>query len=258
MLKSEIKPRTEYGFREKRRTGIPLERVQIIEHIRGDKWKAEWIQPNPGLVHYVDSGQLVCTWREQKAFLKEEACAERLREYNIERGYDDQSPIASAVIEVFESVGEQGVDCYRGVLFGPPEAIDRIRARAGASTGASSPVGYIDRKGMLRLPFQEALKLARGFCSKEPSTLLVGIESREREWSMKASQPGEEYLIAVLNEARAAWALIRQWTGLDPAIAQREAQIERLERLEWDAVYALQKAGLDSEAARLRRSLDKH
>jgi hypothetical protein len=30
-------------------------------------------------------------------------------------------------------------------------------------------------------------------------------------------------------------------------------RIKKLERLVWDAIYALQKAGLDSEAARLQR-----
>jgi len=30
-----------------------------------------------------------------------------------------------------------------------------------------------------------------------------------------------------------------------------------LERLVWDAIYALQKAGLDSEAHRLRRAIEK-
>lgn len=39
----------------------------------------------------------------------------------------------------------------------------------------------------------------------------------------------------------------------DPAIAARGEIIQKLERLVWDAIYALQKAGLDSEAARLRR-----
>lgn len=61
-----------------------------------------------------------------------------------------------------------------------------------------------------------------------------------------------------LYEYRAAWALIRQWTGHDPAIAQREVEIARLERLVWDAVYALQKAGLDKPAAKLRLALEKH
>jgi hypothetical protein len=40
-------------------------------------------------------------------------------------------------------------------------------------------------------------------------------------------------------------------------VAQREAEIQRLERLVWDAIYALQKAGLDREAARLRWVLEK-
>jgi hypothetical protein len=41
-------------------------------------------------------------------------------------------------------------------------------------------------------------------------------------------------------------------------VAQREAQIQKLERLVWDAVYALQKAGLDSESARLRRAIERN
>jgi hypothetical protein len=40
-------------------------------------------------------------------------------------------------------------------------------------------------------------------------------------------------------------------------VAQKDAEIQRLERLVWDAIYALQKAGLDSEAARLRRVIEK-
>ena len=51
--------------------------------------------------------------------------------------------------------------------------------------------------------------------------------------------------------------MIRQWAGHDAAAAQREATIQRLERLVWDAIYALEKAGLDSEAARLRRAIEK-
>jgi hypothetical protein len=79
-----------------------------------------------------------------------------------------------------------------------------------------------------------------------------------RRWTQQARRPGEEYIVPLLNEYRASWALIRQWTGHDPAVAQREAEIQRLERLVWDAVYALQKAGLDKEAAKLRHVIEKH
>jgi len=64
-------------------------------------------------------------------------------------------------------------------------------------------------------------------------------------------------MVPLLNEYRASWALIRQWAGHDAAVAQREAEIQRLERLVWDAVYALQKAGLDKQAAKLRHAIEK-
>ena len=73
----------------------------------------------------------------------------------------------------------------------------------------------------------------------------------------KLARRAMSYMVPLLNEYRAAWALIRQWTGHDPAIAAREATIQKLERLVWDAIYALQKAGLDSEAARLRRAIQR-
>jgi len=258
MLKAEIKRRTDYAFHEKRVTGSPLEHVRVLEHIRGNKWKVQWIDPNPGLVHYAESGQLVATWKERKAFLKEEEDRERLLRRNEELGYSESSPIASALYDVFESIGERDVSFYKGCVRGSPEAIDRVRTRAGMEAGVNSPYSYIDRQGTLHLPFDEALELARKFCAAEPSAVLVKVEAIEREWAQKARTPGDEYIIPLLNEGRASWALIRQWTGHDPAIAAREAQIQTLERLVWDAIYALQKAGLDSEASRLRRAVQKN
>jgi hypothetical protein len=55
---------------------------------------------------------------------------------------------------------------------------------------------------------------------------------------------------------RASWALLRQWAGLDAAVAARDEQIRNLERLVWDAIYALQQAGLDSVASKLRRAVE--
>ena len=72
MLKSEIHSGTDYALREKREIGVPFQRVRIIEHVRKNKWKAKWIEPNPGLVDYVESGQLIVPWKERKAFLREE------------------------------------------------------------------------------------------------------------------------------------------------------------------------------------------
>jgi hypothetical protein len=257
MQKAEIKPRTEYAFREKRVPGCPIEHVRVLEHIRGNKWKAEWIEPNPGLVHYLESGQLLCRWKERKAFLKEEDNRERLVKHNDAQGYSENSPIAHALYQVFESAGESELSFYKGVLRASPEALARVLTRTGMKADTRAPYSYTDRQGTLQLPFVEALDLARKFCAAEPSAVLVGVETTEREWAERARTPGDEYIVPLLNEYRAAWALIRQWTGHDPAIAARESTLQKLERLVWDAIYALQKAGLDSEAARLRRAIQR-
>jgi hypothetical protein len=85
--KSKIKANAEYAVREKRVTAAPFQRVRIVEHIRGNKWKAEWIEPNPGLIDYVESSQMIVPWKEHKAYLKEEEDATRLQDHNHRVGY---------------------------------------------------------------------------------------------------------------------------------------------------------------------------
>ena len=256
MLKSEIKPGSEYAVREKRTHGTPFQRVRIIEHVRANKWKAKWVGPNPGLVDYIESGQLIVPWKEHKAFLKEEASEDRIQKYNDDHGYTDRNrPVITALEQVFQSAAD-GVTLTKGCLIGAPESIGRLKARARIDAAKESFVAYVDRQGKLHIPFDEALELARKFCAAEPATVLVDVEATERDWSHKATH-GEEYIVQLLNEYRASWALIRQWAGYDAAVAQREEEIKRLERLVWDAVYALQKAGLDSEAAKLRRAIER-
>ena len=63
-----------------------VERLKVLEHIRGNKWKAEWIEPNAGLVDYVESGQLIAPWKEHKAVLREEADRQRIDEHNGRQG----------------------------------------------------------------------------------------------------------------------------------------------------------------------------
>ncbi len=255
MLKGEIVPGKEYAFREKRAPGAPTQRVKVVEHIRGNKWKAVWVEPNPGLVDYVESVQLVVLWKDAKRLFKDEESAERLRRHNQEHGYTKRSPLEEAMQQVFESAGE-GLHLHIGCLLGSPEAVERVRVRAGLAECAPSTASYVDRGGQLHMAFEEALELARAFSAKEPATVLVGIEATEQKWSIEATRPGESYMVELLNDYRAAWALVRQWAGHDAAVAAREERIKQLERLVWDAVYTLQKAGLDSEASRIRRAIE--
>ena len=159
--------------------------------------------------------------------------------------------------EVFESIGESDLAFYRGELSGSTEALDRVRDRAEFDRKKISPFTYVDRHGTIHSPYSEALELAKAFCISEPNTVLLNIEATERKWVQEASKPGEEHILTLLNEYRAAWAIIRQWTGFDAAFAQKEAQIQHLERLVFDAIYALQKAGINDAASRLRRALQK-
>jgi hypothetical protein len=131
-----------------------------------------------------------------------------------------------------------------------PEAIERVCIRARMTTGEHSPYAHADRQGTIHLLFEEALEIARKFCAAEPSAVLAGVKATEREWGRETRTPGKEHI-------QASAALIRQWTGHDPVIAQREQEIQILERLVWDAIYALQKAGQDKEASRLRRALER-
>jgi hypothetical protein len=254
MVKLEIRSGTHYAYREKRTPGSPFDRVKVIEHVRANKWKVEWVNPNPGLIDYVESVQLVAPWKEHKKVLKEENDRALMEEHNLKAGYVLKSPITNALSEIFESVGDE-ITFWGGSLRGKPEAIDRLKARVGQPPGKYAAFSYVDRQGLLFLPFDEALEIAKKFCAVEPQPVLVRIEAGERDWLQKARTLGEEYIVPLLNEYQAAWALIRQWTGHDPAIAAREDHIKKLERLVWDAIYALQKAGLDSESARLRRAI---
>lgn len=255
MLKNQIQKGIEYALREKRVPGAPIQRVRVLEHIRGNKWRAEWVEPNAGLIDFVESGQLVVPWKETRAYLKEEVAAAALREHNARQGYRAHSPVEDALTSVFESVGEQ-VTYDRGILSGLPDALERIKVRAGMDPVSKSHTAYQDRQGGLHLPFDEAYELGRRFSAAEPATVLVTVDATERKWAQEAARPGDDFMAGLLNDSRAGWALIRQWAGLDAAVAQREERIQRLERLIWDAVYALQKAGLDTEAARLRRAVE--
>ena len=100
MQKSEIQVGKEYALREGKGPDAPIHRVKIIQHVRGKKWKAEWIAPNSGLVDYVESQNLLVPWKEQKTFFQDEERAHQLRADNERHGYKEDSPIVNVLYEV--------------------------------------------------------------------------------------------------------------------------------------------------------------
>jgi hypothetical protein len=72
MLRSEVEIGGEYAVREPTRPGVPFQRVRVLERVRAGKWRVEWLEPNPGLVDFVKSTNLIVEWRSRKRFLDNE------------------------------------------------------------------------------------------------------------------------------------------------------------------------------------------
>jgi hypothetical protein len=186
MQKSQIEIGKEFALRESRTPNTPLQRVKILQHIRGKKWKAEWIDPNPGLIEFVESQNLLVRWKDHKALLRDEERERQLQQDQESQGYKASSPLDNVLSQVFDAAGEQGLYCDGGVLQGPPEAVDRIRERARLDPAKKSPLSYIDRHGTIQVPYAEAFELGKAFCAAEPSTVLIEIEATERKWTNEA------------------------------------------------------------------------
>lgn len=241
MQRADIILGEEYAYREGR--SGPLERIRIVQPVRGNKWKAEWINPNPGLIDYVDGRALLVRWADSDAFLADERADLRLREDNEAQRYDDDSPLAGALYTVFDAAGDQ-VRFYRGDLSGPPDALERVRSRAQIDPSTRAALEYVDRHGKVHLPVADAHALARAFCEAEADTVIGYVELSDRP-SVAAD---------LFAKHRASDALVLQWCGSGPS-ELRSRENERLRTLIRKATDALHTAGRVQEAQELRREL---
>jgi hypothetical protein len=243
-----------YGFREVPRSTEELQHVRVLERARG-KWKVEWIEPNAGLSDWVKSNNLVVAWADRKAFLRGEKRRAALRAVTDRQWPGHEHPISHAVTTVLDSTGERTVyvDNY-GVIVAPPDARDRILARAHLEVPVD-PVSYVDSRGEWNASFATALTIAKAFAAAEPQTVLLEVDVEERRMDTEAREPGNGYLVGLVQEYRAHWAICRQWAGFDQAIAQRDAEIVRLRRLLDECGVNLRRLGHDDIANRMERKL---
>jgi hypothetical protein len=51
-------------------------------------------------------------------------------------------------------------------------------------------------------------------CAAEPATALMAVDVAEKKFAREVSATVDGAMSRVLNESRAAWALIRQWASL--------------------------------------------
>jgi hypothetical protein len=255
--KSDIKVGGEYAIREPAKKGVEFQRVKALEFVRGNKWKVEWLEPNPGLIDYLASKNFIVPWSKRTAFLRDEQRAENLQRANEMAGFPGEShPMSTAVQLVFDAVGDRDIHIYRGVLTSNGDALERLAARAGVPS-PQNHAAYKDRLGALHHPWSTALELAQRFAGREPRTVLDDIDATEREWSIKVREQGERYLAPLLNEYRSSFAIVRQWAGHDQAVALREERINELERLLTSVMWDLRRPGAEPEriAARIERAL---
>ena len=68
-------------------------------------------------------------------------------------------------------------------------------------------------------------------------------------------EPGEKWQLDYLRELGPAFALVRQWVGIEEHRLAQEKELDRLRELVWRAVWDLRRLGHDAEAATLERGL---
>jgi hypothetical protein len=253
MNQDDIQPGRDYGYRPNPRRHTDLERVNVIERVRR-QWKVEWVDPNPGLQDYVKSANLVVPWNDRRPFLRDEQCSDRLLQSSEATWPGPEHPLTEAVDTVFAATGENLATGSCGALSVTRDALVRTADRARVDV-PDSPPAFVDRHGTVHLPFDHALALAKAFAAAEPQSVLLQVDAIQREYEAEARDAGNAYIVPLVNRWRAGWALCRQWAGFDQALAERDAEIERLRRIIDDTRYELRRAGNDELAARLDRKL---
>jgi hypothetical protein len=136
--------------------------------------------------------------------------------------------------------------------------LQRIMDRAGieGEPHRLHRLGYEDRVGATHLPLETGVMIARAFAAVEPEMVLMAISDRESELKHRGNQPGSHYLHDVLRERMPAFAIARQWCGLEQEAETLRQEIARLRLLVNRAAYDLQDAGKERKGQALLRALD--
>lgn len=254
MEKAAIVVGEEYGVREPPRPGVDLQRVRVLAAARSGKWRVCFLgEPTPGLEDYVHSRNIVVRWEERKTFLRDEERLEALKGMAEQDWPGFDHPLDDAVSLVYETTGEQ-LSFHRGLLSGPPDAVQRVADRAGVPcpTGGAA---FVDRNGTMWVGPTDATELAKAFAAREPATVLLRVDNEQRQYEIEAAEPGNSHTLGLIERWRAGWAVVRSWAGLDEALVRRDAEISRLREIIDRTIWDLRKRGLDDMAARLERQV---
>jgi hypothetical protein len=247
-----------YAYREKRKPGTEMLKVKLLAHTgRSGKLKVRFEDgPFPGLEDYVASRQLICPWGQRRDVLRDEERAARLEEYVDRSGIADRALI-EATSAVLASTGEPGAAAAAVTAMDEGEW-QRIFDRAGIDGSPLDvhPLAYRDRYGMVHMPLEAAIGVAKAFAASEPGAVTMYLDDREEEYRLRGSQPGDRFFHDYLRELSPGFALARRWAGLEQEADALREEIARLRVLLNRAAYDLRDAGKDQQARRLLRALE--
>lgn len=246
-----------YGFRQKRRAGDPLLKVKLLAKVgRAGKIKVRYEDgEHRGLAEYVSSRNLVISWSDRAAFLRDEERALALGAHTREHG---DAVVAQAVNEVLDATGELWISVDKdGYCRLPREQLERILARADLEISIDKLhfLAFTDREGFVHLPLESAGTVARAFAAAEPEAVTRHIRGQEEALRAEGYEPGLRHQHDWLREQLPAFALAKQWCGAEQQHAELEEEIARLQSLVVRAAAQLDAAGAQDKAAALRRAL---
>jgi hypothetical protein len=243
----------EYAYRKWGGGSMSLDRVTVLQKVRG-QWRVKWVEPNAGLIDFVRSRELVVPWQEHRAFLRDERNHELLIAASRRTWPGRDNPLTVAVDTVLLSAGEHFETERYGEVVTVPDSLERVVRRAKLTDWEPS-TSYVDRAGMSHIDFRAALQLAKAFAAAEPATVILRVETEERQYTARVREPGESYLLDRVEEWRSAWALCREWAGVNSALAEKDHEIERLRRILDDVRWEARRQGLDELARKIEWKL---
>jgi hypothetical protein len=259
---AEIEVGRVYGIREGRANlpDRPIHKVKVVAKLEEKKRpKVRYLEgEREGLEEFLRTSQFLAKWGDVKRILRDEANLERLRTVSDE-GFN--SVVWEAISFVVDATGEDSMYTWdaHGIhrLKVEGSEIARIQKRFGLEPLESMhPAGFVDREGMLSLPFQAAEALAMNIADKEPQAVLLFIKEHEEELLAAGYQPGMRNRHEILRRHQPAYALARQWAGLKSEAELLTREIDRLRGIMVQTIWTLKQAGAESEARRLERALD--
>lgn len=284
-MKGSKEAKEYFAYRQfPKRRGTPVYKVEILANVKPGKRRIRFVEgQDAGQEQIVSAQTIFVPWNEAEQYVRDEQCLMRLLEKcEPQWSHNQDDPIADAVNLVFGSTGENepyldASGSEAGMAHIPIDCAKRILSRAKMPIDPLEldPAVFVDRKGIVRLPFETAVQVAKAFAAAEPETVLISADAKQRKWENELTEP---YQVDLLQNWRAGWTLAREWAKGSSGVANRSLlemrhsiqngwdelwkrfaqldetstdEIQRLRGLVLEATQVLRSKGAEKEADRI-------